>query len=101
MELIASELLTARTTLQCAMCYTLTALVAFSFDTHATVAAAGLVPQLVALCRPSCRLRTKVREEGRIPQCRDCSKYYVCMSAAGARPATILTLWAPTSSKFC
>ena len=42
--------------------FLLTALVAFSFGTHPTVAASGLVPQLVALCRPSCKLKTMVSE---------------------------------------
>jgi hypothetical protein len=55
-ELINTELGQARTTLQSAMCFLLTALVAFSFGTHPMVAATGLVPQLVALCRPSCKL---------------------------------------------
>jgi hypothetical protein len=37
--------------LQSAMCFLLTALVAFSDATHDAVISSGLVPQLVVLCR--------------------------------------------------
>ena len=51
---IAIDLPMASVAQQSAMCYLLTALVAFSEGTHGAIVSAGLVPQLVALCRPKC-----------------------------------------------
>ena len=60
-DLIVRELPGAHTTMQCAMCHLLTALVAFSFATHEAVAESGLVPQMVSLCRNTNRDGTRVR----------------------------------------
>lgn len=65
-DLIVRELPGARTSMQCAMCHLLTALVAFSFATHEAVAEAGLVPQMVSLCRITNRDGTRVRERERV-----------------------------------
>ena len=51
-DTIAIDLASATVTQQCAMCYLLTALAAFSDTTHDSIASAGLIPQLVALSRP-------------------------------------------------
>lgn len=53
-DTIAIDIPGATVQQQCAMCYLLTALAAFSESTHAAIVSAGLVPQLVALCRPKC-----------------------------------------------
>lgn len=50
-DLIARELPGARTSLQCAMCHLLNAIVSSSFATHSAVAESGLVPHMVSLCR--------------------------------------------------
>lgn len=58
---IAIDMPAAPIRLQSAMCYLLTALAAFNQDSHARISAAGLIPQLVSICRQSCRLWVMVR----------------------------------------
>ncbi|GAX76301.1 hypothetical protein CEUSTIGMA_g3746.t1 [Chlamydomonas eustigma] len=54
-DTISIDLPSSGLPLQSAMCFLLTALAAFSDSTHTAIVASGLVPQLVALCRPSNR----------------------------------------------
>ncbi|GAX76299.1 hypothetical protein CEUSTIGMA_g3744.t1 [Chlamydomonas eustigma] len=64
-DIIAADLSTANTALQNAMCYLLTGLVAFSFKTHTSVAASGLVPHLVGLCRNQSGLGCELDDDHR------------------------------------